>query len=105
MVYTDKKRLVADYFEELVMFGKTIGLQPERLQDINPDCRHAFFELTPALCERAIKRGAITINSERGLLIAYEMKRYGEDKLMPDLGAADDELPVINCRTGQAEIF
>jgi hypothetical protein len=104
MVYTDRQRLTADYLEELVEFGKSIGLALEEIQDLNTLNRHTHFLLTAHLLERAIKRGAITVSREQIVLYMYRMRRMGERELFP----ADDlpaDLPVMNGRTGQTELI
>ena len=107
MVYSDGTRLVADYFEELVRFGATLGLQLVQLCDMNAGRRRTHFDLSPAQAARALRRGAVPMNWERCLVIAWDMSREGEDRIMAGSleSYAPASLRVMDGRTGQTEAF
>ncbi len=103
MVYTDRQRLTADYIEELVEFGKTLGLTLGELQDMNSLNRHTHFNLGLALLARAIKRGAITVSREEIVLYMYRMRRMGEREMFAEEELAEGR-PVLDGKTGQTEL-
>ncbi|MDQ7799529.1 MAG: DUF4031 domain-containing protein [Candidatus Edwardsbacteria bacterium] len=107
MVYTDGKHLVADYFQELLAFSKSIGLRPEWLQDRDNGHKHTHFDLTtPGMAEKALRYGARQVTSKEAVRISDNMNRYGEREYVITYELpGGKKLPVINSQTGQTNLF
>ncbi|MFH0935181.1 MAG: DUF4031 domain-containing protein [Pseudomonadota bacterium] len=106
MVYTDRQRLTADYIEELVEFGKALGLGLNALRDFNTTCKHTHFNIGFALHTRAIRRGAIVVSREAFVVHVYQMRREGERKIFAEPGAdSAGALQILDSRTGQTELL
>lgn len=109
MVYTDKKILVADYFQELVAFGRVLGMGPELLQDSDRLHRRTHFKITSeTTLARAMKLGAKWVQRRRAIAVAAAMNRDGEREIMRECDTdihGHDDVPVINGRTGQTELL
>jgi hypothetical protein len=104
MVYTDNKRLTADYLQELVEFGKAIGLGLWDLQNLNDLCKHTHFKLDKVQLAAALKRGAITVSLDLFMLRMYRMRRIGEREMFQEEELAEGK-PVINTKNGQTELM
>ena len=104
MVYTDGSRLTADYLQELVEFGKAIGLGLWDLQNLNDLCKHTHFKLDKVQLAAALKRGAITVSREEIVLYMCRIRRFGEREMFQEEELAEGK-PVINTKNGQTELM
>jgi hypothetical protein len=106
VVYTDKIHLVADTLEELLAFGRAMGLRPEWIQGYDRERLHVHFDLTsPEALARAKKRGAIVISRKKLLRLSVGMKV--DERSARELNElfAPSALPVMDGRTGQTELL
>jgi hypothetical protein len=108
VVYTDKKILVADYFQELVAFARVLGMGTELLQDSGGVARTHFRLTSETTTARAIKLGATVVSRVRADGVAARMNREGEREIMRECDTCINghgDTPVFNGKTGQAELL